>query len=105
VSNSAQTPDEQSGQGVSKCTKTQGLTAGKTKGNTDPKPPPVRTAGDSSSTADVGNSNKHNNKPDNKLSKEQQEELSEISEAWTSLPDDIRSAILTLIRTASGIWE
>ena len=90
-------PDDSSGQEMSKSAKNKGVTASKSDSNLTPNELSKVPVDDSTNTANVPNSDKLNNEPETS-----DLNLAEVVQAWPKLSKDIQSAILTLIRTTSG---
>jgi hypothetical protein len=92
--------DDSKGQQESKYYINKGLTATGVQADLSSDKPVQVPTDDCTNTANVPDSNKLNNKPDNKPGG-LDTEIVKIVQTWPSLPDVIRSVILTLIRTTS----
>ncbi len=97
VKKSSKSGDVSNSQNVRKSAKNKGLTA--SKGEVDlaqNKPSKVPTA-DKANSIDVPNSDKLNNKLSDKPV-----DLALVAKAWPQLPEDIRSAIVAIVRASEG---
>jgi len=98
--NLSETTSDNSGQNTSKSAKNKEVTASSADEKIPPNEPSDVPNEDKANTIKVSCSDKLDNKQNNKP--ERDADLNEIIEAWPVLSNDIRSAILTLIRATNG---